>query len=135
MATSQDVMYQRPESLIVQAAIPRLGKPGVYVGSYGDITKPACATICDAGKPKANDLTHSPTGGEDRGGGVRWNGYGCGWASHSIWQRGRAVRSWSIAVAVSFVRRTSSVLSSVNVFRRSRLVSEIGVPDMSMDSR
>jgi len=39
MATSQELMRQRFEPLVVQAGIPRLWKPGAYVGSYGDITK------------------------------------------------------------------------------------------------
>jgi len=39
MATSQDLMRDRFEPLVVQAGIPRLWKPEAYVGSYGDISK------------------------------------------------------------------------------------------------
>jgi REP element-mobilizing transposase RayT len=39
MATSQDLMRERFEPLVVQAGIYRLWKPGAYVGSYGDIAK------------------------------------------------------------------------------------------------
>jgi hypothetical protein len=39
MATSQDLMREHFEPLVVQAGIPRLCKPGSYVGSFVDITK------------------------------------------------------------------------------------------------
>jgi REP element-mobilizing transposase RayT len=37
--TSQELMRQQFEPLVVQAGSPRLWKPGAYVGSYGDISK------------------------------------------------------------------------------------------------
>jgi REP element-mobilizing transposase RayT len=39
MATSQQLMRERFEPLVVQTGIPRLWKPGAYLGSYGDIAK------------------------------------------------------------------------------------------------
>jgi REP element-mobilizing transposase RayT len=37
--TSQDLIRDRFDHLLIQAGTPRLWKPGAYVGSYGDITK------------------------------------------------------------------------------------------------
>jgi REP element-mobilizing transposase RayT len=37
--TSQELIRDRYDGLLIEAGVPRLWKPGAYVGSYGDVTK------------------------------------------------------------------------------------------------
>ncbi len=39
LSTSQSIMRDKFDGLLIQAGVPRLWKPSAYVGSYGDISK------------------------------------------------------------------------------------------------
>ena len=66
MSTSQELVREQFEPLVVQAGIPRVWKPGAYVGSYGGPQQSARAQLSGA-LARPDSLKHSPASGEDLG--------------------------------------------------------------------